>query len=158
DRPGLLFLGGADLLPGRFVYDVVHWRSEVRPNSGPFQIRRSLGRLADAPGPYATLPDLLSPHSLAAGDSLPAWRSNNGDFYLATFDVEGMDLPNSIVENYGTPEEDDLRSTLDTLYTVSGGTFPAGSVLMTVYHGKENNRVIATGFDLWSYNRTQLQK
>lgn len=158
DHPGLLFVGGADLLPGRFVYDVVHWRSEIRPSSGPFQLRRSLGRLADAPGPYASLPDLLPQRSLAAGDSMPPWRTNTGDFYLTTFDVEAMDLPNSIVENYGTPQEPDLRSTLDTLITVSGGTFAAGGVVMTVYHGKDNNRVIATGFDLWTYNRTQLQK
>lgn len=158
DHPGLVFVGGADLKPGRFVYDAVHWRSELRPSSGPFQIRRNLGRLTYAPGVYATLPELLSPHSLAAGDSLPAWRSNNGDFYVTSFDVEAMDLSNPIVEDYGTPQVPDLRSTLDTLFTVSGGAYPAGSPLMTVYHGKDNQRVIATGFDLWMYNRTQLQK
>ena len=158
DHPGLLYLAGTELVPGRFAYDAVHWRSEIRPNSGVFSIRRSLGRLAAAPGAYASFPDLLQPRSLAAGDSMPPWRTNTGDFYLSVFDLEAMELPDSILENYGTPQEDDVRSTLDTLFTVSGGTYPAGSVVMTVYHGKDNPRVIATGFDLWSYNRRQLQQ
>lgn len=158
DHPGLLYLAGTELVPGRFAYDAVHWRSEIRPSSGVFSIRRSLGRLAATPGPYASFPDQLQPRSLAAGDSMPPWRSNTGDFYISVFDLEAMEQPNAIVENYGTPQEDDLRSTLDTLYTLSGGTYPAGSVVMTVYHGKDNPRVIATGFDLWSYNRTQLQR
>ena len=158
DHPGLLYLAGTELVPGRFAYDAVHWRSEIRPNSGSFQIRRSLGRLTAAPGPYASFPDQLQPRSLAAGDSMPPWRTNTGDFYLTVFDLEGMELPDSIIENYGDTQHDDLRSTLDTLFTISGGTFPAGTVGMTVYHGNDNSRVIATGFDLWSYNRSQLQR
>jgi hypothetical protein len=145
-------------LPGRFAYDLVHWRSEVKPGAGASQIRRNLGRLESAPGPYALFPTALQPKSLAAGDSMPAWRTSPNDFYQTSFDIEAITQPNRIVED-ANPDllVDDLYSTLDTLYTATGGSIGSG-VVMTVYHGSDNNRLIASGFSLWSFQRAQLQQ
>ncbi|MEO5616505.1 MAG: hypothetical protein ABIS67_01930 [Candidatus Eisenbacteria bacterium] len=160
DRPYRAFTAAAgELRPGRFVYDAMHWRSDVRPASGTLQVRRSLGRLNSTPGVYSRFPASLDPRSLAAGDSLPAWRTGSGDFYVSTMDVETMTLPNSIVEDVDpSPSHQEFESVLDTVYSASGGIVPPNSTIMTVYHGTENSRVIVTGFDLWSYRKAQLRQ
>ncbi|MEO5616506.1 MAG: hypothetical protein ABIS67_01935 [Candidatus Eisenbacteria bacterium] len=160
DRPSRTYSSAAgELRPGRFVYDVMHWRSEFKPAAGVLQVNRSLGRLASTPGSYAAFPATLNTKSLAAGDSLPAWRTNMGDFYLTAIDIETLTLPNPIVEDLDpSPDREDLVSVMDTLYSVSGGTLPPNTTIMTVYHGSENPRIIVTGFDLWSYQKVQLRQ
>ena len=142
------------LQPGRFIYDLAGWRSEIRTGSGVFTIRRSLGRF-EGTGAYLQFPDALAPKSITAGDSLPAWRTNAGDYYVSTYDLETLDLPNRVTERV-SPTDSTLISTVDTLFAVTGGTLPPNSTIMTVYHGSKTPRVIATGFDLWSYNRARL--
>ncbi len=142
-----------------FVSQFVHWRSQSKTGGGPYALNLDTGRLAGT-GAYSALPRSIGPKSAAAGDSLPAWRSTTSDFYLPNFTIEAIVTPNSIVEDFD-PSADgvDLRSALDTLYTIGpGGLLPVGSPVMTVYQGTENSRVITTGFDLWSYNRTQLKQ
>ena len=56
------------------------------------------------------------------------------------------------------PAVDDLQSALDTLYRVSGSGFPStgyAAVAMTSYHGNENAQFIWSGFDIWSWQRSQ---
>jgi hypothetical protein len=157
DHPYRYFSRSAgEIRPGRFMYDYAHWRNDLKLGSAT-QMVRSLGRLESSPGPYAALPLALQAKSLAAGDSLPAWRSAS-DFYLGNTDVEGMSLANSIVEDYDpTAQGEDLRSTLDTLYQAVGGTMN-GAVVMTVYHGLDSPRLIVSGFNLWSFQLPQLRQ
>ena len=140
------------LQPGRFIYDLAGWRSELRASSGVFTVRRSLGRF-EGTGAYSQFPDALAPKSLAAGDTLPAWRTSNGEFFVSTWNLESLDLPARVTEAIDSVTS---VSTLDTLYSVTGGLLPPNSTIMTVYHGSKTPRVIATGFDLWTWNRTRL--
>jgi hypothetical protein len=146
-----------NLGPGTFAYDIAHWRVSVRRTAGALQFRRSLGRLESNPGVYAQLPASLQIKSLAAGDSIPAWRTTS-DYYPQTLDAEAISGPVRLVEDLDPdPLQEDLQSTLDTLYTVTGGILTS-AVAMTVYHGNENGRVITTGFNLWSFRSSQLRQ
>ncbi len=157
DRPSRAYSAAAgELVPGRFVHDIMYWRSEFQPATGVLQVNRTLGRNAAAPGAYARFPAALNTKSLAAGDSMPAWRTNGGDFYLSSIEIETLTRPNPIVEDVDPGEGVFLASTLDTIYSVSGGTLPPQSTLMTVYHGPRNPRIIVSGFDLWGFRRSQL--
>jgi hypothetical protein len=51
-----------------------------------------------------------------------------------------------------------MESAMDTVYSVVGGFLPANSTLMTVYHGRDNARIIVSGFDLWTYRKTQVRQ
>ena len=60
------------------------------------------------------------------------------------------------------PHHEDFVSTLDTLYKATSpallpdtGAGSIQSVVMTYYHGLENAPFIHTGFNLWSFRRTQ---
>jgi len=145
--------------PGRFAYDFVHWRGQYKTGAGPYPINFNTGRLAGT-GAYSAFPPSIGAKSLAAGDSMPAWRTITTDVYLNNFSIEALVGPNSIVEDFDPSASGiDLRSAMDTLYTIgAGGLLPFGSPIMTVYHGTENSGVVATGFDLWSYNRAQLKQ
>ena len=158
DRPTRTFSAAAlELVPGRFAYDFAHWRSEFKPTSGAFQIRKNLGRLADT-GAYPLFPDQINPKSLALGDTMPAWRTSSGDFYMTAFNIEAITQPNRVIEDFDPdPELQDLHSTMDTIYVAQGGTLPGASPIMTVYHGADCPRVIVTGFDLWSYSRSSIK-
>jgi hypothetical protein len=159
DRPSRTYSAAAgELRSGRFVYDVMHWRSEFKPAAGVLQVRRALGRHTNTPGSYAAFPATLNTKSLAAGDSLPAWRTSTGDFYLTAIDIETMTLPNPILEDLDPTADVNMASVMDTVYAVSGGTLPLNTTVMTVYHGSDNPRIIVTGFDLWSYQRVQLRQ
>jgi hypothetical protein len=157
DRPRLTFSSAAsELVPGRLAYDFVHWRSQIQQGSGAVQITQAFGRLSASPGVYASMPAQLQLKSAAAGDSMPAWRVSPGDFYLTFTDVEGLTLPNPILEDQSTsPFVQDLESELDTLYVANGGGMSA-SPIMTVYHGRDNTRLIMSGFNLWSFRKSQL--
>jgi len=147
------------LTPGKFIYDFAHWRSTFRPLTGAIQLNRSLGRLESSPGPYAALPPMLQSKSLAAGDSMPYWRTSFGDFYYTVVDFEALTSPNRVTEDFDpSVTGTDIRSTLDTLYTGVSAALPAGNALMTLYHGRDNARVIVSGFDLWTFQRAQLRQ
>lgn len=144
------------LQPGNFIYDYAHWQSEYRsPGSGVFTIRRNRGRF-EGTGAYSQFPDALPLRSIALGDEIPAWRTS-GDVNISTSKIEALDKPDLVTEDFDPSDAGtDVRSSVDTLYTVSGGLVAPNSVIMTVYSGVQNPRVIATGFDLWSYNRAKL--
>jgi len=63
--------------------------------------------------------------------------------------VEFVTQPNFILESG--------ESVLDSLYVVQGSSVPigTGNVAMTVYHGANGGQCVWTGFDLWSFQRTE---
>ena len=117
-----------ELDAGRFMYDLPHWRSEIRVSSEPAIPKRFLGRF-EAPQdsttdpaswvPYWKLPRQIDKKT-AAFDPLPPQRANPGDFYKTTFDYEYMQVGNYIIENTSTdPDVVNEVPTLDTLYEAS---------------------------------------
>jgi len=155
----LLGRGGTSLVPGKFAYDFAHWRSTMKGLTGSLQLNLALGRLSGDPGPYAALPPQLNFKSLAAGDSMPAWRTSSGDFYSNTATFEAITSPDLIREDFDpTLLGQDIQSTLDTLYKGAGATVPPSNAMMTVYHGQDNARVIVSGFDLWNFQKAELRQ
>jgi hypothetical protein len=136
-----------ELVPGRFIYDVSHWRSEFKQLRATVQINRSLGRLTGSPGLYSLLPPKMETKSVAT-DPLPPLRTSS-NFYQTQSDIEFLSLPNIIMEGGG--------AVLDTLYAAAGGTLPFGQIAanMTYYHGSENAPLVFTGFNLWNFRRAE---
>ena len=174
DKPGngssIFSAALLELIPGRFMYDVAHWRSEIRAWNGTFFIKRS-GRATVRPD-YLQLPADMRNKALALGDSFPPGRPGQptSNFYLSRFDFEYLSVENKIRENL-SPDPDivDERSTLDTLYKVVDGAGgpapnPGGSdpsietPIMTLYHGREDTTFVFTGFPVWFYSRQDCVK
>jgi hypothetical protein len=141
-----------DLTPGRFMYDLAHWRSEFRV-FGPVFVRFSrydqqdptVGSPPPAPAwpggtftnpevDYTALPTTLQFRSPAT-DPLWPYRTSS-EFYVGnrTYSPIGVNLEflcgeNRILEQLPAPTETnpDLtveRSMLDSLYLVYGGAYP----------------------------------
>jgi hypothetical protein len=161
-----------ELIPGRFIYDQGHWRSEFKLfkiNGG--RIRRYLGRYESDPSradlPYGDLPVEVQLKGVAPiEDPFPPNRVGQpqSNFYQTQFDIEFLSASNDIQEDLDPGPNEDFRSTLDTLYKVTGAslqpdTGPGGlqSVAMTRYHGLENQEFWVTGFSLWSFKRSQCK-
>ena len=155
-----------ELTPGRFMWDVAHWRSEIRAYNGTYAIPRS-DRAIVRPD-YAMLPAEMRLKSAALGDAFPPGRTGQsaGIFYQSRFDFEYMSVDNRIIENLsGDPDILDEHSTLDTLYKVAdtGGT-PAPNPgtsgnetpIMTLYHGLEDTTFVMTGFPPWFFSRVDF--
>jgi hypothetical protein len=155
-----------ELIPGRFMYNQAHWRSEFKQwivYNG--RIKRYLGRFEGAPGIYAGLPQEISMKS-SATDPFPPNRENQSPayFYQPQFDAEFLTAPNDILEDLDPGPREDFESTLDTLYKVTAAsvqpdTGRAGvqNVVMTRYHGLENREFLVTGFPIWNFQRSQCQ-
>jgi hypothetical protein len=153
-----------ELIPGRFMYDQAHWRSEFKTfkvNNPTF--RRYLGRFESAPGIYAGLPPLMQGKSTST-DPFPPNRTGQAQsvFYQTVFDIEFLSASNEIIEDLDPGPLEDFQSTLDTLYKVTASTLQPDtgpgalqSVAMTRYHGLDNEEFIVTGFSIWSFRRTQ---
>jgi hypothetical protein len=164
DAGGKTYGGLAELGPGRFVYDQFHWRSEVKPRTGSYTIRKNLG-FNKNPRSYSTalLPDFMQTKSQfnAPIDTFPPKRDYNpGDFYSTLFSVEILSQSNDIRENYSTTGGEDFRSTLDTLYEAFGSGLPTTNLcnpVMTYYHGLENGPLVVSGFSLWSFRKHQCK-
>jgi hypothetical protein len=156
---GTYSLNADELHPGRFMYDIVHWRDDIKEgygNSFAFhKAPRAVGGWAGAPN-YHMMPDTLRPKALALGDTMPP--NHVGAFYTNLFPFTYLDLDNFIVENLNpdpaaTPF---FASTLDTLYNV---VFPPTGLgpqverpVATYYHGLENARIVYTAFDPWLFS------
>ena len=159
-----------DLIAGRFMYDLAHWRSAftvklglpgVRVERSPFPI----GGWDGAPS-YALLPAELRPRSPAT-DPLPPLRGS--DFYTQRLDLEYLSLPNEILEpkNPSPRHQHDIQA-LDTLFVASGALLPepgpdpaADRIVnpcMTYYHGVENGPVVFSGFAIWSFARPDCER
>jgi len=137
-----------DLTPGRFMYDLVHWRSEWRPFGAPKiqfvrfdrpdplatalypypQVYWKGGVWTNPAGSYSSLPTSLRPKAPATD---PIWPFRNpGDFYVNNaryssnpINFEYMHLENYITELFQSPTNPDSTyelSTLDTLYLAYG--------------------------------------
>ena len=157
---------GYELVPGRLMYDVAHVQSEMvtmtTVSTVSTSVVRALGRFEGNPGSYAMLPAALRMRSLVLGDSLPPTRLSGPQFYGQTTRwAEFLTQPNSIIENASPdPNLYDPQSTLDSLYKLQGGTLPStgySPVSMLYYHGRENSNFVWTGFDIWSFTRSDCQ-
>jgi hypothetical protein len=138
-----------EIFPSQLVWEGPHLRSEISVTNA-LQGTRALGRFEPSPGAYAALPQTLDSRTTAT-DPLPPTRatSQGGLFYVSTRQTEFITQPNVIVESG--------ESVLDSLYVVQGSSVPVGTgnVAMTVYHGAEGAQCIWTGFDLWSFQRSE---
>jgi len=133
--------------------------------------------------PIATLPPRLD-FKTPATDPLPPQRPIPSNFYTFVAGLEYLIAPNDVGERRGhghgrgREREDDIEhfgheggeggeghhgnapNALDSLYEASGGSLPPPqenphNVVMTRYHGDEGGEVIFSGFDLWTWQRTQ---
>jgi hypothetical protein len=136
-----------EIIPSQLVWEGAHLRSEISVTNA-LQATRALGRFEPSPGAYGALP--LAMESRTAGtDPLPPTRTVPSLFYFNTRLTEFLTQPNVIIEG-GEP-------VLDSLYVVQGSTVPigTGNVAMTVYHGADGGQCIWTGFDFWSFQRSE---
>jgi hypothetical protein len=146
DADNIFQVGGASptLAPGRFPYDVLHMRAEMKQLQFT-QVRASPKR----PAMFAGLTDL---RHRSQTDSLPPLRT------AVPLNPWCEVVNKSLLIREDTnpdPYITDSTSVLDTLYIAVGGTAslqPAGFY----YHGLENPPVIYLGFDLWTWGRASL--
>ena len=138
-----------EIFPGAMVWEAPHLRSEISV-ANALQGTRALGRFESAPGAYGALPATLDSRT-PTSDPLPPTRtsSQGGLFYVSVRAAEFLTQPNVIIEGG--------ESVLDSLYVVQGSGVPigTGNVAMTVYHGANGGQCVWTGFDLWSFQRTE---
>jgi hypothetical protein len=156
---------------GQLLYDQGHLRSAIAVSrAGGLRYTRSdaarggwsgQGEQGNLSAPdYALMPAELRVRT-PDSDALPPTRiaSQAGLYYPGATDAEYVSAPNTIVEDVDPdPQVVHLASTLDTLYDVSGSALvisPAPA--MTYYHGRENPQFLFTGFDLWSWKRSDAQ-
>src|SRR5262245_2644045 len=154
-----------ELVAGRLMYDFPHWRSEITVATGrqayfntPAQGPGLGGGWSQQPGyPIGGAPLALNPRTCSTDPPSPLRICNS--FYLRpTYQAEVLTQPNVIVEDTDPrPNHEDLRSMLDTLYVVAGGTSTPGSPIMTYYHGSEGGAVVFSGFPIWFFQRAQCQ-
>lgn len=161
-----------DLTPGRFMYDLSHWRSEFRAyRPSPVTVTRApfagTGR-CQADG-HALLPALLRPKSPAT-DPIPPLRIMS-DFYTRPRNVslEGLSLPDTIIEDRcPSPRHRTAIQVFDTLMVATGGLLPPPgpdptvdrivNPVMTHYHGSDCGPVVFSGFDVWSWSRADCAR
>jgi hypothetical protein len=174
-----------DLLPGRFMYDLVHWRSEFRVFNGFIRFARYDQRDPTSTNPrawpglpfrdprYATLPTLLQSRTPATDPlSLVPYRTNS-DYYINNpaysqvgINIEYLTYENRVLETIQvTPDSSFEYSALDTLYNAYGTAYTgqmlqAGggvNALMTYYKGSENGSVMFLGSSIWDHRRAHGQ-
>ena len=162
-----------DLGPGRFMYDLVHWRSEFRVVTipVPVEIVRSPFPIGDGRGParYDRLPTRLASKA-EAGDPPPPGRGPDFIFDWTTKDhfVEYLSQPNRIEESHAASDRAHDFALLDTLMVATGRYLPAQgpdpavdrivNPVMTYYHGYEKGPVMFSGFDVWSWSRADCAR
>ena len=139
-----------DLVPGRFMFDLAHWRSEFRvltsvnvrvarydqkdpyvsgnPSTGYWKG----GTFTNPNVNYTLLPTTLQPRDPVTD---PLWPLRSpGDFYVGNtaysangINIEFLSLENYITEQVSVPSKPDSTveiSTLDSLYLVYGTSYP----------------------------------
>ena len=178
---GIYSADGRELIPGRFLWDIIHWRNDVYDKSGTlfkfhkvdraFTNPHPIGRVpttyppdqwnGNFHGDYTAMPDTLRLKSLALGDSLPPYRA--GGFYLNTFAFSEIEQENKIIENLNPDPAgaEDFESTLDSLYNVvyaqpDPNTPPLELPIATYYHGLENTPVVYTSLDAWLFSKVDF--
>jgi len=130
-----------ELVPGRFVYDYPHWRSELTAGGLTDQLQRFGTK-------YASFPASVIPKQAGSPeDAPPPLRLPDTFWYRTQTRVEYISRANMILES-GV-------SVLDTIYRApvassNPGPFP----VMTVYRGNECGEVVMTGVDIWGWSRS----
>jgi hypothetical protein len=172
-----------DLGPGRFLYDLAHWRSEFRVFNGFIRFARydQPDPTSIAPGAwpglpfrdprYAALPTRLLPRSPATD---PLWPYRTAQYYYVNnpaystigINLEYLTYRNNIWEMVQvTPDSSHVHVALDTLYLAYGPAYTkqllqAGegvNGLMTYYHGSDNGSVMFLGTSVWDHQRAHCQ-
>ena len=151
--PNTYSSSNGELIPGRFMFNAPHWRSEITEDRTNRAVRsqRAVGGWAGAPD-YAQLPDVLEEKSPDT-DAMAPNRTNPSDFYRTAFIAEYLTKPNVIAEL--DPVTNVAVSVLDTLYETQGGTAGNGRPIMTLYHGSETPGLVFSGFPVWYFKRAQ---
>ncbi len=146
---------GAELIPGRFMYDVVGWRSEFKVARVTSEMERaSVGGTARWNG--IGLPPRLESRSPAT-DPLPPYRSASS-FYTTNVDVEWISEPNDVhSDRGGNPAHGPQDAALDTVYVSDAVSpiLPDGAPTMTYAYGLSTGDVVFSGFSIWSWKREQ---
>jgi len=145
--------GRLELLPGRFMYDIARWQTEIWSAAQVAgQLQRYTGRFGDdestsrPASPYAALPTALRLKTPAT-DPVPPLRTA-ASFYPTTRAFEVLTLPEALVEGGAT-----VLDTLIRAYSSGLPGAPAVNAAMTIWHGAGGAPVIFSGFDLWSHAR-----
>lgn len=165
-----------ELIPGRMAYDWAKWQVEFKDNSSTIQVRRdanALGRNQNNPFYLdPTLPSQMSARSAATDPFPPNRVVFNGDFYYSVFDIEYQSGINHYYEDLDPGLGENFVDGIDSLYRAQGASLPQTSggytanSCMTVYPARtlwgvgnfpNGPKVIATGFDIWSYQKTQCK-
>jgi len=130
-----------ELVPGRFVYDYPHWRSELTVGATTLQLDRFGTK-------YASFPESVIPKQVGSPeDDPPPLRLPDPFWYRKQTFVEYISRSTMILESGA--------SVLDTVYkaTVSSSN-PVPFPMMTVYRGSECGQVVMTGVDIWGWSRS----
>ncbi len=171
DTCGTLFTAAAgELALGRPLYDAAHVRSALSVGMSGAEPQRSPAARGgwSGGGPsgtlsapdYSHLPGALRFRSPAT-DALPPTRTavQAALYYVSNVADEYVSAPNEVTEPVDPHVEPPvLQSTLDTLYDVSSSELcisPAPAMLY--YHGRDNAPFVFSGFDLWSWSRSDAQ-
>jgi hypothetical protein len=157
DVLGTVFSSTTDeLRPGRTMYDMVRWRSEILCGTSR-TAARSVAAVGGWPGApdYSLLPPTLNERT-SATDPLPPVRGIT-QYYLRTYESEVLTLPNYILEDVDPdPYTERLGSPIDTLYDAVGADPTSGLPTMTYYHGPLGGKLVFSGFPLWYFQRSQV--
>jgi len=149
-----------ELVPGRFMYDVFGWRSEISAKSYAQASKPDHPINRDGTMPDATpLPDYLFEKS---GDSDPINvyapnRVGSSDFYQSSQIGEALTQANNVVEDDDPdPNVVHAHAVLDTVYETVGGGMGSQKPTMTVWHGGDGTqRQVFSGFQLWYWQRDE---
>jgi hypothetical protein len=154
---------GRELVPGRFMWDIVHWRNDIQDavsSTNGFHKPRNhpIGRYPGGPD-YSLMPDTLHLKSVALGDTIPPLRDALS-FFQDQLGFSQIVQDNRITENLqpDPAKPESLISTLDTVFTTvypqPDPTQPAREYpIATFYHGVENSPIFYTSIDGWLFNR-----
>jgi hypothetical protein len=146
-----------ELVPGRFMYDVFGWRSEITARSFAQATKpdHPIGRGSDSPD-YSTLPDYLFEKSVDT-DDINVYGPNRigtSDFYQSSQVGEGLTKPNDVLEDQDPdPYVVHMEAVLDTIYESVGGQLGSTRPVMTLMHSASGKPQVFTGFQLWYWQR-----
>lgn len=146
-----------ELVPGRFMYDLVHWRSEITSGSisQGAPPPRPPGGWPGAPD-YSRLPGYLFEKN-PTDDPIDVYapnRTNPSDYFQTGFTGEALTKDNVVTDT--DPVTGAPLAALDTLYMTAGGGLGSSiRPFMTYYHGQESQPLVFSGFPLWYWSRPQ---
>lgn len=137
-----------ELVPGRFMYDVAGWRSEITIGTmiNALLVPPPAHRTPGVPN-WSQLPTTLREKTFDS-DPVPPQRQEF-DFYQSYCFGEWLTRQNLVTEGVGSNE----RVTLDTLYLAAGAQ-AASRPAMTYHHGSQTGPTMFTGFPIWYLRRT----